>query len=79
VIYYGTDWTVKDRSGCDRSCRRSEFSWREKTLVLKEAYTSFCEPDCVHTRVALLFGHAHTRVSLLTGRIPVDILVSFED
>jgi hypothetical protein len=44
VIGYGTDWTVKGRSGCDRGCRGSEFSRREKTLVLQKAYTG-CSTD----------------------------------
>ena len=60
-------------------CRRSEFSWREKTLDLKEAHTGYCEPNRVHTRVALLVGHVHTCVALLTSRVLVDILVSVED
>jgi hypothetical protein len=69
----------KGRSGCDRGCRRSDFSWREKTLVLKEAHTGCCEPDPVHTRVAVLVGHAHTCAALLIGRVPIDRLVSVED
>jgi hypothetical protein len=79
VIGYGIDWTVKGRSGCDRGCRRYEFSWREKTLVLKEAHAGCCEPDRVHTWAALLVGRVHMCVALLTGHVPVDRLVSIED
>jgi hypothetical protein len=79
VIGYGTDWTMKGRSGCDRGCIRFGFSSREKTLDLKEAHVGCCEPDRVHTCAALLVGHVHTRAALLTGRVPVDRLVSVED
>jgi hypothetical protein len=79
VIGYGTYWIVKGRSGCDRGCRRYEFSWREKTLVLKKAHKGCCEPNCVHTRAAQWVGCVHTCVALLTGRVPIDILVSVED
>jgi hypothetical protein len=30
-------------------------------------------------QVALLVGHIHMRAALLTGRVPIDILVSIED
>jgi hypothetical protein len=33
----------------------------------------------VHTQVVLLVVHVHTRAALLTGRVPVDKLVSVED
>jgi hypothetical protein len=75
----GTDWIVKGRSGCDKGCRRSEFSWREKTLDLKEAHRGCCDPDHIHMWVALLVWCVHTRAALLTGRVPVDRLVSVED
>jgi hypothetical protein len=78
VIGYGTDWTVKGRTGCDKGCKRDEFSWREKALVLKEAYTSCCELDRVHTRAKILVGHIHTHVALLTGHVPIDRLLSVE-
>jgi hypothetical protein len=39
VIDYGIDWIVKGRSGCDRGCRKSEFSWREKTLEFLRRHT----------------------------------------
>jgi hypothetical protein len=70
---------VKDKSGCDRGCRRFEFSWRDKTLFLKEEYAGRCEPDHVHTWNELLIGYVHMCASLLTGHVHVEILVFVED
>jgi len=52
---------------------------REKTLVLKKAYAGCCEPDRVHTQAEILVGHVHVCVALLTGHVPIDILVCVSD
>jgi hypothetical protein len=79
VIGYGIDWIVKGKSGFDKGCKRSEFSWTKKTLVLQEAYTSCSEPNHVHTQAALLVGNVHMHAALLTCSVPVDKLVYVED
>ena len=70
---------MKGKSGCEIGCIIYEFSWREKTLDLKEAHAGCYELKHIHTRAALLVGHVHTRAALLTSHVPVDRLVSIED
>jgi hypothetical protein len=60
-------------------CRGSEFFMREKTLVVQKAYAG-CSTDRPRTYASCTTGRGvHTRVALLTGRVPVDRLVSVED